>query len=67
MYFFFRKMIFFTPEKINANQIIIHHHLGLGDNIICFGLITKLSEKYDKIYLLKLTNSKKMQNIVEKS
>ena len=51
MYFSFRKMIFFTPEKINANQIIVHHHLGLGDNIVCFGLVNKLSEKYDKIYL----------------
>ena len=41
----------FTPEKINANQIIIHHHLGLGDTIVCFGLVNKLSEMYDKIYL----------------
>ena len=50
-YFSFRKMIFFTPEKINANHIIIHHHLGLGDTIVCFGLVNKLTEMYDKIYL----------------
>ena len=50
-YFSYKKMIFFTPEKINANQIIIHHHLGLGDTIVCFGLVNKLSEMYDKIYL----------------
>ena len=50
-YFSLKKMIFFTPEKINANQIIIHHHLGLGDTIVCFGLVNKLSEMYDKIYL----------------
>lgn len=33
------------------NQIILHHHLGLGDHFTCCGLVNTLSEKYDKIYL----------------
>ena len=33
------------------NEIILYHHLGLGDHFICNGLVNKLSEKYDKIYI----------------
>jgi len=33
------------------NQIILYHHLGLGDHFICNGLVNTLSEHYDKIYL----------------
>ena len=31
--------------------IILHHHLGLGDHLICNGLVNVLSKKY-KIYLI---------------
>ncbi len=34
-----------------SNQIILHHHLGLGDHFICCGLVNSLSEQYQKIYL----------------
>ena len=27
------------------NKILVHHHLGLGDHIICNGLINYLSEQ----------------------
>ena len=33
------------------NKILVHHHLGLGDHIICNGLINYLS-KSKKIYLI---------------
>ena len=38
-------------ENIKGSQIIIHHHSGLGDAIICNGIVNYLSKKYDKIYL----------------
>ncbi len=38
-------------ESIKSNQVVIHHHLGLGDLIICNGIINLLSEKFEKIYI----------------
>ena len=32
-------------------SFILYHHLGLGDHIICNGLVNFLSYKYEKIYL----------------
>ena len=32
-------------------EIILHHHLGLGDHFICNGLVHEFTEKYDKIHL----------------
>ena len=32
-----------------GSKFILHHHLGLGDNIVCNGLVNYLSIKYDKI------------------
>ena len=32
-------------------KFILHHHLGLGDNIVCNGLVNYLSTKYEKIYI----------------
>jgi hypothetical protein len=34
------------------NSIYIYHHLGLGDHIICNGLVRTYTEKYDQIYLV---------------
>ena len=36
------------------NQVIIYHHLGLGDHIMCNGLVRKLIEKnsWDKVYVI---------------
>jgi len=37
--------------------IYIYHHLGLGDHIICNGIIRKYTEKYDKVFnFVKLSN-----------
>lgn len=33
-------------------QIIVHHHLGLGDHFICNGLVNYLSESADNLYLM---------------
>ena len=42
---------YYKYEHINSSEIIIHHHSGLGDAIICNGIVNFLSEKFDKIYL----------------
>lgn len=42
---------FYKYQNINSSEIIIHHHSGLGDAIICNGLVNYLSKKFDKIYL----------------
>lgn len=34
-----------------GDSFIIHHHLGLGDSIICNGLVNYLSKKNNKVYL----------------
>lgn len=30
-------------------KIYIHHHLGLGDHIICNGLVRRIAENYDEV------------------
>jgi len=42
---------FYKFQHIKSSEIIIHHHSGLGDAIICNGMVNFLSEKFDKIYL----------------
>ena len=32
-------------------EIIVHHHLGLGDHFICNGLVNHLCLQYEKVYL----------------
>ena len=33
-------------------SVYIYHHLGLGDHIICNGLVRKLAENYENVFLL---------------
>ena len=40
-----------TILKDIGDSFIIHHHLGLGDSIICNGLVNYLSKKNNKVYL----------------
>lgn len=35
----------------------LHHHLGLGDHIICNGLVRNLEKKYNKLYLFVKKNN----------
>lgn len=39
------------------NELIVYHHLGLGDHFICNGLVNKLSESCDKLYLMCKSNN----------
>lgn len=32
-------------------KVYIHHHLGLGDHIICNGLVRRIAENYDEVYI----------------
>lgn len=38
-------------EEIKSNEFILHHHLGLGDAIICNGIVNYLSTKFKNIIL----------------
>ena len=38
-------------SKIKNNQFVLHHHLGLGDHIICNGLVNYISRDFELIYL----------------
>ena len=33
------------------NKILVHHHLGLGDHIICNGLVNQISHGLDIVHL----------------
>ena len=34
---------------LNTKSVLIHHHLGLGDHIVCNAIVRKLHKKYKKI------------------
>ena len=36
---------------MSENKIYIHHHLGLGDHIICNGLVREFAKKFEFVYL----------------
>ena len=42
---------FYKLKKIKSENLVIYHHLGLGDHIICAGLINYLSETFKNIHL----------------
>ncbi len=42
---------YYELAKIKSNEIIIHHHSGLGDAVVCNGLVNYLSSRFDKVYL----------------
>lgn len=41
----------YTIDKLSTKTIVLHHHQGLGDIIICNGLVNYLSDLFDKIIL----------------
>ena len=41
----------YKVDKLSSKKIVIHHHLGLGDIIICNGLVNYLSNQFEKIIL----------------
>ena len=52
---FFNKIgkpkIRYALDDLQSDEIILHHHLGLGDHITCNGLVNYLSEEFKTIYL----------------
>ena len=47
------QMIFKNFKKLTKyKQVVVYHHLGLGDIIVCNGLVNYISEKFDKVYLV---------------
>jgi len=48
------------------NSVYIYHHLGLGDHIICNGLVRHFAEQYDKVFLFaKPANTKNILRMYE--
>lgn len=46
------------------SEIILHHHLGLGDHFVCNGMVNFLSDSYNAIYLpCKNNNFKTVKNL----
>ena len=45
------KTYFYKLNQIKKDEFIAYTHLGLGDHIICNGLINYLSKNYKNIYL----------------
>lgn len=41
----------YNINKVRSNSFIAHTHQGLGDHIVCNGLINHFSEKFEQIYL----------------
>ena len=46
---FFKKT--YEKNKIKTGKFLAYTHLGLGDHIVCNGLLNYFSESFDKIYL----------------
>lgn len=46
-----RQKIKYKLESCKSDSIILHYHLGLGDNIVCNGLVNRLSNEFNQIYL----------------
>jgi len=43
------KNTYYSLNTINSQQITLHHHAGLGDAIICNGMVNYLSNYFSKI------------------
>lgn len=41
----------YNTNRIKSDQFLAYTHLGLGDHIVCNGLINHFSESFEKIYL----------------
>lgn len=46
-----RPKVKFDLKSLKSNEIILHHHLGMGDHITCNGLVNYLSEEFKTIHL----------------
>jgi len=48
-------------------KIFLHHHLGLGDHIICNGLVNVLSKKYSILLIVKYKNYSSVRHLYKES
>jgi len=56
----------YNLKKIKEIEFVLYHHLGLGDHIICAGLVNYLSKNYKTIHLpVKRQNFKNVNFIYE--
>ena len=46
-----KKSVYYNLKKIVDPELIIYHHLGLGDHLICNGLVNYLSLYFNKVFL----------------
>ena len=46
-----KKNVFYNLSKISDSELVVYHHLGLGDHLICNGLVNYLSLDFKKIFL----------------
>ena len=46
-----KKSVYYNLKKIVDPELIIYHHLGLGDHLICNGLVNYLSLNFNKVFL----------------
>ena len=45
-------LYYYSLDKIKNDNLLIYHHLGLGDAIICNGFVNHISKKFKSIYLI---------------
>jgi len=45
-------MYIYDLKSIKLNSLIIYHHIGLGDIVICNGLVNYVSNLVEKVYLV---------------
>lgn len=56
----------YNLKKIKNKEFILYHHLGLGDHIICAGLVNYLSKNYKTIHIpVKRQNLKNVNYLYE--
>ena len=46
-----KKSVYYNLKKIVDPELIIYHHLGLGDHLICNGLVNYLSLNFNTVFL----------------
>ena len=47
-----KKNVFYNLSKISDSELVVYHHLGLGDHLICNGLVNYLSLDFKKYFYL---------------
>lgn len=51
-------------KQDNNKELYIYHHLGLGDHIICAGIVREYAKRYDYVYLFVKQHNKLTVNSI---